>query len=103
MINIENTKVFGWEAAIRGMRNPMNSWNKSDSGWCYTYKRVNDQLCLNCPWNINNKCMSDNQTDYIIGPNDLKLMKNLAKAGSDHRKFMRMIAVQVDITAPLYW
>lgn len=78
MIRLENTLVQGWEAAIRGMRNPMNSWDKSDSfNWddCY----------------------------MAIGPNDLALMKKLVKAGSDHRKFMRFITVTVDITAPLYW
>lgn len=80
MIKIENTDVFGFEAAIRGMRNPMNSWDKSDS-------------VLKVP----------EDCEIIIGDNDLKLMKNLAKAGSDHRKFLRMITVTVDITAPLYW
>lgn len=81
MINFENTSVYGWEAAIRGMRNPMNSWDKSDSSFVNT----------------------GYQTEYSIGENDLKLMKNLVKAGSDHSKFMRMITVTVDITAPLYW
>lgn len=80
MIKIENTNVYGWEAAIRGMRNPMNSWNKSDSEFI--------------PW--------DN-TDFKIGENDLKLMKSLSKAGNDHSKFLRMVNVTVDITAPLYW
>lgn len=76
MINIENTEVYGWNAAIRGMRNPMNSWSKSDSFY-------------GC--------------NVIIGYNDLKLMKQLIKAGTDHSKFMRMINVTCDITAPLYW
>lgn len=80
MIKIENADVFGFEAAIRGMRNPMNSWDKSDS-------------VLKVP----------EDCEIIIGDNDLKLMKNLAKAGSDHRKFLRMITVTVDVTAPLYW
>ena len=74
MIKFEHTKIYGWEEAIRGMRNPMNSWNKSDS--------------------------------YIeggIGPNDMSLMKRLRDAGSDHRKYLRMITVYTDITAPLYW
>lgn len=74
MIIIENIEVFGWEAAIRGMRNPMNSWDKSDS-----------------------------ISGSVIGENDLKLMKNLSRAGRDHGKFLRMINVTVDITAPLYW
>lgn len=77
MIKIENTQTFGWEAATRGMRNPKNSWNKSDSTLVGGYWR--------------------------IGENDLKLMKTLAKAGTDHGKFLRMISVYADITAPLYW
>lgn len=85
MIKIENIEVYGFKAAIRGMRNPMNSWEKSDS---------------NCTTIIKNdgKYIAD-----FIGENDLKLMQNLCKAGSDHRKFMRMINVTMDITAPLYW
>jgi hypothetical protein len=82
MIKIENTDVYGWEAAIRGMRNPMNSWGKSDS------KYYDDCGVFRIP---------------KIGGNDLKLMKNLSKAGTDHAKFLRMITVTVDITAPLYW
>ena len=97
MIKIENTEVLGWEAAIRGMRNPMNSWDKSDSHSCGTCGDCN--ICIdydNCPYGY----------DYlktIIGPNDLDLMTRLRKAGTDHRKFMRMITVYFDITAPLYW
>lgn len=85
MIKIENVEVYGWEAAIRGMRNPKNSWNKSDS---------------NCKTIIKDggKYIAD-----FIGENDLKLMKALAGAGTDHGKFMRMITVTLDITAPLYW
>lgn len=81
MIKIENIEVFGWEAAIRGMRNPMNSWEKSDS--------------------IFNAGFGSNST--ILGENDLKLMQSLVKAGTDHSKFMRMINVTMDITAPMYW
>ena len=73
MIKIEHTTVYGWEAAIRGMRNPKNSWDKSDSDF------------------------------GEVGENDLKLMKTLAKAGDDHGKFLRYITVTADITAPLYW
>lgn len=90
MIKIENTEVVGWEAAIRGMRNPLNSWGKSDSVKCY----VN----ANCPGICKN-----NVSGICIGPNDLDLMKRLRNAGTDHRKFMRMITVYVDIAAPLYW
>lgn len=106
MIKIENVEVMGWEAAIRGMRNPMNSWDKSDSF---------------IPCDVKTKCheCTDNQrcakyfSDYgdglafrhnqFLGPNDLDLMKRLRAAGTDHGKFMRMITVYLDITAPLYW
>lgn len=99
MIKFENTEVVGWEHAIRGMRNPMNSWDKSDSVYC-----SNEHCNKNCPFdNEPEKCMNFNQDDLIIGNNDLDLMKRLIKAGTVHRKFMRMIAVYVDITAPLYW
>jgi hypothetical protein len=85
MIEFEHTEVVGWEAAIRGMRNPHNSWDKSDS----KYLRQEDgHIIASC---------------YEIGPNDHDLMMRLVKAGTDHRKFMRMIVVYVDITAPLYW
>lgn len=94
MIKIENTDVGGWEAAIRGMHSPMNSWEKSDSGW---YLRG---IPGTNPAAANNKYLREK---YCIGDNDLDLMKRLAKAGTDHRKFMRMITVYVDITAPLYW
>ena len=88
MIKIEETEVNGFKAAIRGMRNPMNSWDKSDSRYS----------CL---------CMDDKRDcpaePYIVGPNDLALMKKLSKAGTDHSKFLRFITVTADITAPLYW
>lgn len=98
MIKIENVEVIGWKHAILGMRNPMNSWEKSDSG-------------LTCSQNKNNicdiYCTADNYCKpldkYLIGPNDRDLMMKLRNAGTDHRKFMRMIAVYLDITAPLYW
>lgn len=77
MIKIENIDVYGWEAAIRGMRNPRNSWDRSDTIF------DGDKWCM--------------------GENDLKLMKSLSKAGNDHAKFLRMINVTMDITAPLYW
>lgn len=105
MIKFENTEVIGWETAIRGMRNPMNSWKKGDSGWKWfshedAVKIYNDE-------NVEVLDESDRSEDglclNIIGPNDLGLMKRLVKAGTDHRKFMRMITVYVDITAPLYW
>ena len=79
MIEFENVEVFGWESSIRGLRSPMNSWDKSDS-------YIND--------------LTD---EFVIGSNDLDLMKKLIAAGPDHSKFMRMINVTLDITAPLYW
>lgn len=85
MIKIENIEVVGFAAAIRGMRNPMNSWSKSDSCFC-----PNEPCC-------------EGNCSMMIGPNDLDLMKRLRNAGTDHRKFMRMIAVYIDVTAPLYW
>ena len=96
MIKIENTEVFGWEAAIRGMRNPMNSWDKSDSEWCFNKKKSESQ----CDEVYCDDCFS---YIYEVGENDLKLMKQLSKAGSDHSKYLRMINVTLDITAPLYW
>ena len=85
MLKIENAETFGWEAAIRGMRNPKNSWSKSDSWW---------------------SSQNENGTDapmFIVGENDLKLASALAKSGADDGKFLRMIHVQLDVTAPLYW
>lgn len=78
-MKFENTEVWGFEHAIRGMRNPLESWKKSDS-------------FIKSPHNY-----------YVIGPNDMKLMKNLISAGPEHRKFLRQIFISVDITAPLYW
>lgn len=106
MIKIENTEVFGWEAAIRGMRNPMNSWEKSDSRICCGGYEVSDadSLCSKCPKFTGVLCLNNNIERFmVIGDNDLKLMQSLVKAGSDHSKFMRMINVTLDITAPLYW
>ena len=96
MIKIENTEVVGWEHAIRGMRNPLNSWDKSDS----EFVRDPDYGCSgNCPCeDIDGSCDC-----CFIGKNDLDLMKRLRNAGTDHRKFMRMITVYIDITGPLYW
>jgi hypothetical protein len=100
MLKIENTEVMGWEHAIRGMRNPKNSWEKSDSGVCTTHGPAH---CADC---VYTDCHADDVeigTKYILGPNDLNLMTTLRNAGTDHRKFMRMITVYLDITAPLYW
>lgn len=98
MIQIENDEVYGWEAAIRGMRNPMNSWDKSDSDFCDSWYDEE------CPKNCVHHCVcNENTAHLIVGENDLALMKKLVKAGTDHRKFLRMVNVTVDITAPLYW
>lgn len=96
MIKIENVGVCGFEVAIRGMRNPMNSWKKSDSKWCYENQRNKSQ----CSQIVCDDCV---KPFYEIGENDLALMKSLVKAGPDHRKFLRMINISMDITAPLYW
>ena len=80
-MRFENTETFNFEGALRGMRNPMNSWNKSDSYWDFP----------------------EHPDKFVIGKNDLTLAQNLIKAGGEHRKFMRQIFVSVDITAPLYW
>ena len=95
MIKIENVVLpheKQWEAVIRGMRNPLNSWDKSDSEEC------RNVFCGDC----DGECLP-HTNGFIVGSNDLNLMKRLNKAGTEHRKFMRMITVYVDITAPLYW
>ena len=99
MLKIENTEVMGWEAAIRGMRNPMNSWEKSDS--IFVGDGEYHDICGNSgPYN---GTVTDTETFFEMGDNDLDLMTRLRNAGTDHRKFMRMITVYLDITAPLYW
>ena len=95
MLKIENVDVFGFESAIRGMRNPMNSWDKSDT----EYKLILDSKCSEDV----EKAKTCGNVLVEIGNNDLKLIQSLVKAGSDHSKFMRMINVTCDITAPLYW
>ena len=90
MLKIENTQTTGWEAAIRGMRNPLNSWAKSDSGWDW----IEDPSPIN---------PNDPGFVFVIGSNDLDLMKRLARAGSTDAKYRRMINVTADVTAPLYW
>lgn len=89
MLKIENTEVFGWEAAIRGARNPMNSWDRMDSNWGLK----EDPSMIN----------PNDEVYFFVGENDLKLMKSLAKAGSDHAKYLRMINVTMDITAMQPW
>lgn len=95
MLKIENVEVLGWEHAIRGMRNPKNSWAKSDSGFLYEDQQTSNHILV----------QSDKEgwMEFSIDPSDQKLMTTLRNAGTDHRKFMRMITVYLDITAPLYW
>lgn len=92
MLNCSLTDVYNFEGAIRGMRNPMNSWSKSDSGYC---DNVNSDLCASCTA-IGGGC-------FVIGKNDLDLCKRLIKGGTEHRKFLRQVFVSVDVIAPLYW
>lgn len=96
MIKVENIEVFNFEGAIRGMRNPMNSWNKSDSRWCDGKCELSQHAhCL--------KQWDSQSVFFCVGDNDLKLMNKLFSAGTEHRKFMRQIFVSMDITAPLFW
>lgn len=85
-MKFENTEVFNLEGALRGMRNPLNSWDKSDSYWNIKFENEND-------WN----------EEYQIGPNDMKLATTLGSAGPEHRKYLRQIFISVDITGPIYW
>lgn len=102
MIKIDNINVYGWEPAIRGMRNPMNSWEKSDSCECSIEEMEYSKCLTSCTESeIPEKCI--NCKGVYLGENDLKLMQSLSKAGTDHSKFLRMIVVTMDITAPLYW
>lgn len=100
MLKIEETEVVGWKAAVRGMRNPLNSWGQSDSGVCATH---GPDHCSDCIYSDCHADPAEIETNYIIGPNDHGLMEKLRNAGTDHRKFMRMLIVYLDITAPLYW
>lgn len=106
MINVKNIEVFNLDGALRGMRNPMNSWDKSDSGYgCHNKTHITEKhdeelyLCENCGLFM---CGSRNKNFYI-GKNDLNLAQKLIKAGTDHSKFMRQIFVSMDITAPLFF
>lgn len=114
MIKIENAEVLGWEHAIRGMRNPMNSWARSDSHECdcgeYAAVRVLGDTAYKvfCPmYKADHKpaklCGGEAKRDFCIGENDHALMMRLAKAGPEHAKYRRMIVVYADVTAPLYW
>ena len=97
MIKVSNTKISGLEAAIRGMRNPHNSWSKSDSYYC-----PKNTDCNECTLNLNPDFF-EHSICYILGENDYKLAESLVSAGTDHSKFLRQIFLSMDITAPLYW
>lgn len=99
-MKFENTEVFNFEGAVRGMRNPMNSWEKSDSGLC---QNIDCNNCSRNKFSKSSECGKVRRTDFVIGKNDLELAQKLIKAGESHRKFLRQIFVSVDITAPLYW
>ena len=104
MLKIEHTEVVGWSAAIRGMRNPKNSWEKSDS-FIPCYQKTKCHECEDnqkCAYYFEDGGLPYKKDDFI-GTNDIDLMTRLRNAGTDHRKFMRMITVYLDITAPLYW
>lgn len=119
MVKVEDIEVMGWRKAIKGMRNAMNSWDRMDSGFCTGDKCFYTSECWNqsfkgkeesCPLREydeagNNKMMKAEGgfAGYILGPNDLDLACRLIKAGPEHRKFLRMIHIQMDITGPLYW
>lgn len=102
MLKIENVETYGWAAAIRGMRNPKNSWDRMDSHPCFEADWSGD-----CAMVMNDdepaKDCDPDKYHFCVGENDFKLMQTLAAAGQDHGKFLRMITVTLDITAPLYW
>lgn len=98
MLKIEKTDIHGWEAAIRGMRNSFNSWDKSDSEFLTSDGDQHDIIGNSGPWHGD-----DGLDEMIIGPNDADLMKKLAKAGPSHSKYRRFITVTMDVTGPLYW
>ena len=102
MIKVENIEVWGFEHAIRGMRNPLNSWSKSDSHRCGWEMSESCDECGKLNSADDGVCLSDEEF-YCIGDNDLNLMKRLFNAGTEHRKYLRQIFVSMDITAPLYW
>lgn len=110
MVKVENIETMGWRKAIKGMRNPMNSWDKMDSGIGCSHRNTwageksGTLLCQDCGVSYDSKCVcTGTDKGFKLGQNDLDLACRLIKAGPEHRKFLRMIHVQMDITAPLYW
>lgn len=102
MIKTEKIEVCGWEGAIRGMRNPMNSWERADSHYCDFELSEDCDICGALAVNNTGECLAEREY-YCVGENDLGLMKKLFMAGTEHRKFLRQVFVSMDITAPLYW
>lgn len=102
MLKVDHIETYGWEVAIRGMRNPKNSWDKSDSIYCRGASEVCD-TCYLRPDDDYAPCYVHDDSIFVLGKNDMKLMTTLADAGQVHGKFLRMIVVTMDITAPLYW
>lgn len=100
MLTVTKVKTYGWQAAIRGMRNPMNSWTKNDS--CFGCNYSEHHFCNVCEDGHTGACPNYCK-QYKLGPNDLDLATRLIKAGPEHAKFLRMIHVQMDINGPLYW
>jgi hypothetical protein len=102
LIKVEDIEVWGFEHAIRGLRNPMNSWDKSDSHHCNWEISESCDKCGKLDSDNTGMCESDREFN-CIGKNDLDLMRRLFKAGTEHRKYLRQIFVSMDIVAPLYW
>jgi hypothetical protein len=102
LIKVEHIQVWGFEHAIRGMRNPMNSWDKSDSHRCEWELTEDCDKCNKLSSDNTGECLSDREF-YCIGQKDLELMQKLFNAGTEHRKYLRQIFVSMDIVAPLYW
>lgn len=103
MLKTENFQTYGWESAVRGMRNPMNSWEKSDTRYCAHYHNNGKLECSVCEDGHYDAECSKAYCGVMLGSNDLNLMKRLRKGGPDDRKYLRQIFVSVDVTAPLYW
>ena len=110
LVKVEDIETMGWRKAVKGMRNPLNSWNRSDSGTGCSHRNTwageksGTLLCKDCGVSYDSKCVcTGTDKGFKLGPNDLDLAYRLIKAGPEHRKFLRMIHIQMDITAPLYW
>lgn len=103
MLKIMHLGTYGWETAIRGMRNPLNSWDKSDSAYCRGASALCDYCDINPGEDTPCFASSERGNRYILGKNDLALAKSLIRAGNDHSKFLRMIGISMDITSNQVW